>query len=525
MNYLVDNALYDLLLCEIIWTLLIAEQMHIVGAVVTELLLEASGVRKAFNGVCALEDGRLSLRPGTVHALCGGNGAGKSTFLGVLMGIIRRDGGEILLKGKSVHFATPAEALEHRIAIITQELSPIPGMTVAENLFLGREPRRAGFLVDFKCLIQQAEQLLNKLHFPINPRALMSTLSLAQTQLIEIAKAFSHDCDIMIMDEPTSAIGDQETKVLFDAIRRLAAQGAGIIYVSHRLSEIFQIAEEYTVFRDGRFVDNGLLRNIDRNYLVSMIVGRQLLGTAKTHRRPREVVLEIDSLSRRGEFNDISLTVHAGQVLGIYGLMGAGRSEFLNCIYGLTRPDSGRARLRNKAIPIGDPAASIKAGVSLATEDRKDTGLVLSSSVQDNIALAAYRQLSNFSLISKRQVRRLLEEMVTRLRIKISSTALPVSSMSGGNQQKVVLARCLSTKPILMLLDEPTRGIDEGTKREIYKLLDDFVLSGGAAVVVCSETQELLEISDHIAIFKSGQLVAYIDGHTSTPEDLLHRAS
>ena len=491
----------------------------------SELLLAANGVRKAFNGVRALEDGRLNLRPGTVHALCGGNGAGKSTFLGALMGIIRRDGGEILLKGKSVDFATPAEALEHRIAIITQELSPIPGMTVAENLFLGREPRRAGFLVDFKRLIRQAEQLLDRLQFPINPRALMSTLSLAQIQLVEIAKAFGHECDIMIMDEPTSAIGERETEVLFDAIRRLTAQGAGIIYVSHRLSEIFQIADEYTVFRDGAFVDSGLIKDIDRGYLVSTIVGRQLNGAEKKRRTTGQAVLETKKLSRKGEFNNISVTVHEGEILGIYGLMGAGRSEFLNCVYGLTRPDSGQARLRNQAIPIGNPGATIKAGISLVTEDRKDTGLVLSSSVRDNIALAAYKRLSHFSLIDKRRVQGLVAAMVSRMSIKTSSVALPVSSMSGGNQQKVVLARCFSTDPIFMMCDEPTRGIDEGAKREVYKLLDDFVQNGGAAMVVSSEAQEILDVSDRIAIFKSGQLVALIDGHTATQEELLHLAS
>lgn len=491
----------------------------------SELLLAANGVRKTFNGVRALEDGRLNLRPGSVHALCGGNGAGKSTFLATLMGITRRDGGEILLRGTPVDFTAPAQALQHKIAIITQELSPILGMTVAENLFLGREPRRGGFLLDFKRLIRQAAQLLEQLQFPINPRALMSTLSLAQIQLVEIAKAFSHDCDIMIMDEPTSAIGERETDVLFAAIRRLTAQGAGIIYVSHRLSEIFQIADEYTVFRDGRFVDSGLIKDIDRSQLVTSIVGRQLSNTDKQRRVAGKVVLETEQLSRHGEFKDISVRVHAGEVLGIYGLMGAGRSEFLNCIYGLTRPDAGQVRLDNQAMPIGHPGASIKAGVSLVTEDRKDSGLVLSSSVRDNIAMAAFRRLSLFFLIDQRRVQTLVAAMVSRMRIKVSSTSLPVSVLSGGNQQKVVLARCFSTAPMLMLCDEPTRGIDEGAKREVYQLLDDFVHNGGAVLLVSSEAQEILDVSDRIAIFKSGQLVALIDGHSSTQEQLLHLAS
>jgi putative xylitol transport system ATP-binding protein len=491
----------------------------------SQFLLEASGVRKSFDGVRALEDGRLKLRRGTVHALCGGNGAGKSTFLNILMGITQRDGGEILLKGASVAFSSPASALENRIAIITQELSPIPGMTVAENLYLGREPRKAGICVDFKALTKRAAELLERLQFPINPRAVMSSLSLAQIQLVEIAKAFSHDCDVMIMDEPTSAIGERETEVLFQAIRSLTEQGAGIIYVSHRLSEIFQIADEYTVFRDGRFVDSGYMDDIERGYLVSTIVGRQLNHSEKVRRIIGPPLLQTGKLSRRGEFSDISLTVHQGEILGIYGLMGAGRSEFLNCIYGLTRPDAGEVSLAQKKMPVADPAASIRAGVSLVTEDRKETGLVLSGSVRDNVAMAAYKRLSWLSLIDKGKVQALLSAMVERMKIKISSVALPVSSMSGGNQQKVVLARCFSTNPICLLCDEPTRGIDEGAKREIYKILDEFVRHGGAALVVSSEAQEILDVSDRIAIFKSGRLLALIDGHTSTQEELLHLAS
>ncbi|HDR9488251.1 TPA: sugar ABC transporter ATP-binding protein [Burkholderia aenigmatica] len=490
-----------------------------------DLLLEARGVQKAFGGVKALEDGRLQLRRGSVHALCGGNGAGKSTFLGVVMGITQRDAGDILLKGRSVAFQSPADALANRIAIITQELSPIPGMTVAENLYLGREPSRAGVFVRFAELARRAQALLDRLGFPVDARATMSSLSLAQIQLVEIAKAFSHDCDVMIMDEPTSAIGERETEVLFSAIRNLTAQGAGIIYVSHRLSEIFQIADDYTVFRDGKYVESGRIADIDRAHLVSAIVGRKLSTTEKVRRPVGQPVLESSGLTRGPEFADISLTVHQGEVLGIYGLMGAGRSEYLNCVYGLTRPDSGEVRLNGRKLPIGQPRKAIQAGLALVTEDRKETGLVLSASVRDNIAFSAYKRLSTLSVISRRRVTALVESMVERMKIKTSSVSLPVSSMSGGNQQKVVLARCLSTGPSCLLCDEPTRGIDEGAKREVYRLLDEFVTNGGAAIVVSSEAQEILDVSDRIAIFKSGQLVKVIDGHTTTQEDLLHLAS
>jgi len=492
---------------------------------VSDFLLEASGVQKAFDGVPALEDGRLSLRRGSVHALCGGNGAGKSTFLNVVMGIVERDAGKILLGGREVHFRSPADALANRIAIITQELTPIRRMTVAENLYLGREPRRAGALVRSRALTRQAQALLDRLGFPVDARATVDSLSLAQIQLVEIAKAFSRECDVMIMDEPTSAIGESETEVLFDAIRSLTAQGAGIIYVTHRLSEVFRIADSYTVFRDGRYVDSGRIADIDRSYLVSTIVGRKLNRIEKQRRPTGATVLETTALSRSAEFEDISLSVNAGEVLGIYGLMGSGRSEYLNCLYGLTRAQSGKVIFRGRGLPPGSPREAIRAGLALVTEDRKETGLILSSSVRDNISLSAYPSLSRFSLINGRKVKTLVRSMIERMRIKTGSMSLPVSSMSGGNQQKVVLARCFSTEPVCLLCDEPTRGIDEGAKREIYRLLDEFVAQGGAAIVVSSEAQEVLDVSDRIAIFKSGRLVSMIDGHLSSQEDLLHLAS
>lgn len=491
-------------------------------------LLEAEGVAKRFGGVPALIDGRLMLERGSVHALCGGNGAGKSTFLNILMGILRRDGGSIRVKGEPVDFEGPDDALRTRISIITQELSPIPGMTVAENIYLGREPRRLGVVVDYAGIFAITGQLMNRLGFDIDPRAPMHRLSLAQTQLVEIAKAFSHDSEIIIMDEPTSAIGERETEVLFDAIRSLTAHGAGIVYVSHRLSEIFRIADHYTVFRDGSFVESGLIGDIDRNHLVSTIVGRPLKPlrpAEKARRAPGAPVLQTIALGRHGEFSDISLTVHKNEVLGIYGLMGAGRSEFLNCIYGLSKPRHGEIKLRGKKFAAGSPSRSIAAGLSLVTEDRKETGLVLTSSIAMNIALSAYRRMTTLSLVRTGEARKLVATMVERMRMKTSSTALPVSSMSGGNQQKVVLARCFSTAPMCLMCDEPTRGIDEGAKQEVYQLLNEFALSGGAVLLVSSEAQEVLDVSDRIAIFKAGRLVAVVDADRATQEQLLHLAS
>jgi len=493
----------------------------------TTPLLSADGVAKSFGGVPALRNGCLELHAGSVHALCGGNGAGKSTFLNIVMGILRRDAGEVAVKGQPVDFASPQEAIAHRISIITQELSPIPGMTVAENIYLGREPKRAGLVINYPAMFAQADALLRKLRFDIDARALMGRLSLAQTQLVEIAKAFSRDSEIIIMDEPTSAIGESETDILFDAIRSVTAQGAGILYVSHRLSEIFTIADSYTVFRDGGFVQTGKLADIDRRQLVKLIVGQEVRISDKK-RKPEsgaDVLVSVKGLSRKGEFADINLDVAPGEVLGIYGLMGSGRSEFLNCLYGLTRPDTGEATLRGLPLPKGNPAASIKAGLSLVTEDRKASGLVLSSSVSFNTSLAALPALQRASVVDRAAERTLVGEMVQRMRIKLASTGMAVSGLSGGNQQKVVLARCMATQPVCLLCDEPTRGIDEGAKREVYAFLASFAEQGNAVIVVSSEAPEVLDVSDRIAIFRKGRVADVIDGHCATQEELLHLAS
>lgn len=505
----------------------LATQAHLKPVLASNTpLVWAQGVMKSFAGVPALKNGCLQLQSGSVHALCGGNGAGKSTFLNILMGILRRDAGSIQVKGAEVNFNSPIDALNAKISIITQELSPIPGMSVAENIFLGREPKRLGVMVDYPHLFARADELLKKLHFDIDPRAPMHRLSLAETQLVEIAKAFSHQSEIIIMDEPTSAIGEHETEILFAAIRSVSAQGAGIIYVSHRLSEIFTIADSYTVFRDGGFVETGKLADIDRRHLVKQIVGQELRSSTKeTKNISDEAILSVENLTREGEFQDISLEVKRGEVLGIYGLIGAGRSEFLNCVFGITTQNSGKVSLKGKPLAKGNPRQAIARGISLVTEDRKATGLVLSSSVAFNVTLSALPSLSKATYINRLKERNLMQRLVESMRVKLASPDMPVSGLSGGNQQKVVLARCMATHPICLLCDEPTRGIDEGAKREIYAFFDDFVAKGGAVIVVSSEAPEVLDVSDRIAIFKKGRLAVVIDGCSASQEELLHLAS
>lgn len=491
------------------------------------LLLSAASVTKSFNKVSALVDGRIALRSGTVNALCGGNGAGKSTFLGVLMGLLRRDAGSVTVKGREVDFATPADALDNGIAIITQELSPFLDMTVAENLYLGREQRRGRFFVDDRRMHADAEDLMARLKFNIPAGARLRDLSVAQTQLVEITKAISRRSEILIMDEPTSAIGERETQMLFDAIRRLTAQGVGIIYVSHRLTEIFEIADDYTVFRDGRFVGGGAIAEIDRKGLIRSIVGRDLLD----HRRETKSfegakpLLEARGFSSNGKFQDIDITLHAGEIVGLYGLLGSGRSEFVNALYGTEPRDAGEILIDGKPTNIKSPADSIRAGISLVTEDRKQTGLSLTASVAHNITVANLPRYARGGLMNGAEEAKSVREHMKRFSIKAASPDLPVQSLSGGNQQKVVLARCIDTNPRVLICDEPTRGVDEGAKREIYAFLENYVKAGNAVLMISSEIPEILGNADRIVVFQRGRIAGELSGSDANQETLVHLSS
>jgi putative xylitol transport system ATP-binding protein len=491
------------------------------------LLLSANGVTKTFNKVAALIDGRIELRPGTVNALCGGNGAGKSTFLNVLMGLYRRDSGVIEIKGKPVEFSTPAEALAGGVAIITQELSPFLDMTVAENLYLGREQRRGRLFVDDRRMVADAEELLTRLKFPLPPTARLRDLSVAQSQLVEIAKAISRKSQILIMDEPTSAIGERETQLLFDAIHTLTAQGIGIIYVSHRLTEIFEIADDYTVFRDGRHVASGAIADIDRLGLIRSIVGRDLL---EHRRRPKtdaapEPALSVRDFTRRGKFEDITLTLNKGEILGLYGLLGSGRSEFVNALYGTEPRDSGEISLDGKPIELKTPADSIRVGIALVTEDRKQTGLSLTASVAHNITIANLPHYTRLGFLDETAEHKSVAEQIKRFSIKVASPEQPVQRLSGGNQQKVVLARCLDASPRILICDEPTRGVDEGAKREIYAFLSAFAAEGNSVLMISSEIPEILGNSDRIIVFRRGRIAGELPGSEATQEALVHLAS
>ena len=469
-------------------------------------LLEVQGLKKSFGGVAALREGCFRLRAGSVHALCGGNGAGKSTFLKILMGIHKRDAGSIRRRGQEVDFSSPADALASGIAIIEQELSPIPHMTVAENIYLGREPSTRFGGIDFKTMNQNAQRLLDQLEFNIRANQYMMHLSVAQMQLVEIAKALSHDAEVIFMDEPTSAIGEKEAQQLFKTIERLKATGKGVVYVSHRLSEIFQIADSYTVFRDGSYIGSGNLACVDRPSLIKMIVGRELGEEYVKTNVPTDIVgLEVINLTAPGKVEDISFEVKQGEIFGIYGLMGSGRTEIFNCIFGLDKIEKGEIKLHGEPITISKPADAMKHGIAFVTEDRKVTGLNLSDSVRGNIALASLPELSPNFVMRRRHEKAASQEMTSRFAIKAAQDTMLVSGLSGGNQQKVVLGKWFLRNPKILLLDEPTRGVDVGAKREIYRVMCEFAAAGGTVVMISSEIDEVLGMSDRILVMRNGK--------------------
>ncbi len=492
-----------------------------------EALLEVEGLRKSFGGVPALRDGRFRLEGGSVHALCGGNGAGKSTFLSIVMGIQPRDSGTIRLAGREVRFASPAEALAAGISIIEQELSPVPAMTVAENMYLGREPVGRLGRVDFRRMNAAAQALLDELGFGIAPTDVLMDLTVAQVQLVEIAKAVSYDARVIIMDEPTSALGEAEADQLFAAINSMKAAGKGIVYVSHRLTEIFEIADSYTVLRDGAFVEDGRLEDIDKTRLVELIVGRPLSEEfVKANAPGAEVLLRVRDLDASHGVRGVSFDLHRGEILGLYGLMGSGRTEILERLFGLSALRGGSVELDGAPLDVRAPRQAIAAGLAFVTEDRKESGLVLTQDVRANLCLARLRELGlGASVMSPAKEGAAAQRMIDMFGIKAASDRLGVTHLSGGNQQKVVLGKWFLTEPRVLLLDEPTRGVDVGAKREIYRIMSDFAAAGGGVILVSSEIDEVLGMADRTLVMRDGRVAGIAAGEGMTAPALLHLAA
>lgn len=493
-----------------------------------EYILQMKCISKEFPGVKALDGVSLNIKKGTVHAVIGENGAGKSTLMKILIGIYQPDQGEILYKGKAIKISNSHEAIKLGISMIHQELNPVLELSVSENIFLGREPlnRITGFVSE-KELFSKTQELFETLDIKgISPKSKMKSLSIAQIQMIEIAKAVSYNSDLIIMDEPTSALTEAEVTTLFNIIVSLKAKGIAIIYISHKLDEIFKISDEITVMRDGQYIDTVKTENVTREKLISMMVGRELKDFYRKQATEKgEVALEVRNLTKEGLFKDISFKVHKGEILGIAGLVGAGRTEIVETIFGMRGSYSGEIYKDGKRIFIRNERDAIKNKIALATEDRKALGLVLCLPVRHNISMAWLKMLSKFSLVQTKKEKNICEELVKTLRIKLTNIDCSTNTLSGGNQQKVVLAKWLLTSPDVLILDEPTRGIDVGAKAEIYGIMVDLAKQGKAIIMISSEMPELIGMSDRIIVVHDGAITGELSREEATQEAIMGLAS
>ena len=491
------------------------------------LALEMRNITKTYPGVKALEEVSFELRPGEVHALVGENGAGKSTLMKILAGAQPMDSGEILLNGKTVHIDSPQRAMDLGIAIIYQEFNLVPYLNAAENIFLGREPRaRIPGFVDFGTMYREAQQIVDKLGVRLNVRTAVNRLSVAQQQMVEIAKATSQNAKIIVMDEPSATLTDHELHSLFALMRQLRDEGHSIVYISHRMEEIFEICDRVTIMRDGHWIATRLISELNREAVIKLMVGRELKQMIPKEPAPQgEPALTVRNLKRKGELHDISFEVRKGEVLGIAGLVGAGRTELARAIFGADPYDSGTIELFGKPVRIKSPQDAIRLGIGLVTEDRKQQGLVLGMAVRENITLANLGAVSVFNFIRAGREKEVARKYVGDLTVKTPTIEQAVQNLSGGNQQKVVLAKWLFTDSKVLIFDEPTRGIDVGAKTEIYQLMNALAARGAAIIMISSELPEVLGMSDRILVMHEGTLAGELSRAEATQEKIMHLAT
>jgi ribose transport system ATP-binding protein len=499
----------------------------------SDIVLEARGISKAFPGVKALDGVSLTLRRGRLTALLGENGAGKSTLMNIIAGVFPPDEGKILLDGQEVRFANPRDAQARGIAMIFQELNLIPHLTVAENIFLGREPLNRFGLIDYAAMNRKAAALLQQLDLPVTPSTTVGGLRVGQQQVIEIARALAGDARVIIMDEPTSAITEHEIEVLFDTIADLKRKGVAIAYITHKLEELARIGDDAVVMRDGKLIGAAPLADLYHDDIVRMMVGRDLKGLYQRSAVPAgQEVLRAERISlahseRAEDFlvHDVSFSVHRGEVLGIFGLMGAGRTELLETLFGLhSGASTGAMFVEGAPVAFCSPADAIAHGVALAPEDRKREGLVMEMSVGENASLASLGRVERFGLLDARVEQNQVEASLERFRVKTPSLRQLSRNLSGGNQQKVILAKWLAVAPKILLLDEPTRGIDVNAKKEIYGLIDELTQQGLAVVAVSSELPEILAVADRILVMCEGSQTAEFTRAEATEEKIMKAA-
>ena len=489
-----------------------AEPRAAVPAAATPLL-EISGIRKAFPGVVALDNVGFKLRAGTVHALMGENGAGKSTLMKIIAGIYTPDQGEIRVKGRALTLHGPLDALNQGIAMIHQELNLMPFMTVAENIWIRREPLTKLGFVDHTQLRQRTQALFDRLVIDIDPETEVRSLSIASRQMVEIAKAVSFDSDVLIMDEPTSALTDKEVAHLFRIIKQLRAQGKGIVYITHKMNELFEIADEVSVFRDGKYIDTKLSSEVTRDDIIKMMVGREITQMFPKETVPiGDVVLSVKDLGVDGIFGGVSFELRTGEILGLAGLVGSGRSNVAEALFGVVPATTGEIRINGQRVKIDSPAAAMKHGMAFLTEDRKDTGCFLILDILANMDTAVLSQrYVKYGFVQEAALKRDCEDMARSLRVKTPSLGEVIQNLSGGNQQKVLIGRWLLTKPKILILDEPTRGIDVGAKAEIHRLVTQLAGQGVAVLMISSEMPEVLGMSDRVMVMHEGRLTGIVD--------------
>lgn len=499
----------------------------------SEYRLEMRGICKSFPGVKALDHAQLRLRPGTVHALMGENGAGKSTLMKCMFGIYKMDEGELYFEGKKVEIADPMEALKMGIAMVHQELQPIPARTVGENIFLGRYPMKKalGFIpmVDHKKMYEDTAALLKKVRMDFDPKQQLGELSVSQMQSVEIAKAVSANCKVLILDEPTSSLTQNEVEALFRIVEDLKAEGVSIVYISHKMDEILRISDEVTIMRDGQYVGTWDAKGLTTDFIITKMVGRELTNLFP-HREntPGEVVFEVEDFTSINpkSFRHVNFKLRKGEILGVGGLVGAQRTELMEGLFGIRSHSAGRITYNGKELKITRPKDAIDQGIAMLTEDRRASGILGVLSIADNISIASLRQYLDWGIcLNSRKIEKLVQDNVAKMNIKTPSSKTQIQSLSGGNQQKVLIGRWLANDPDVLILDEPTRGIDVGAKYEIYCIIAELAKQGKSIIMISSEMSELIGMSDRVMVMCDGRVTGFIEGNEATQENIMELAT
>ena len=497
-----------------------------------EYRLEMRGVSKSFPGVKALDKVNLKVRPGTVHALMGENGAGKSTLMKCLFGIYHMDEGEVFVDGQKVEIQNPDEALHKGLAMVHQELQPVPERTIAENMYLGRFPVKSFGpikVIDHKTMNEEAKKWLENVKMPFDPRKKLGHLSISQMQSIEIAKAVSQEAKLIILDEPTSSLTDNEVEALFRIVRDLRDRGVSFVFISHKMAELRQISDDITIMRDGCYVGTWEMKNISDDEIVKQMVGRELTNIyPPLDNNPGDVLLEVNNFTsiHDGSFKNCSFKLRKGEILGFGGLVGAQRTELMEAIFGIRHIASGEVKLNGKTLDIKRPQDAINNGIGMITEDRRGSGILGCLSIADNVSIASLNQYLEAGIkLNKKKIEELVQDNVSKLSIKTPSSKTLIQSLSGGNQQKVIISRWLANNPDVLIMDEPTRGIDVGAKYEIYQIMIDLAKQGKGIIMISSEMPELLGVSNRVMVMCNGKITGEVSGNEMTQENVMHYAT